>query len=247
MVDTFRVHLPPLTADWVVEHGGLDRSQLVHKNAELFDAQERAKLPLFLTPSAARELQNGAVMARLLGTLFRKNGAESPVSPDALAPGTEAVVVLRNWKDILLPVLRATFVIELSADKLALLVGGDSEVLTLLVETVCKRATGVQVLAEDSDSPPLLAKLAKRFDADVMDNIYLAANLMTGARPALLVRTWRAPSSPAPRRNFLLQACMLLSWRLCSASLCRRHARPTLSSRSGTCAACPRTSSRKAS
>jgi hypothetical protein len=38
------------------------------------------------------------------------------------------VVVLRNWKEILLPVMRATFAIELSADKLALLVGGDSEV-----------------------------------------------------------------------------------------------------------------------
>jgi hypothetical protein len=68
------------------------------------------------------------VLARLLNTLFRKHGAECPIGPDALAPGTEAVVVLRNWKEILLPVMRATFAIELSADKLALLVGGDSEV-----------------------------------------------------------------------------------------------------------------------
>ena len=186
VVDTFRVHLPPLTADWVVEHGGLDRSQLVHKNAELFETRERASLPLFLTPSAARELQNGVVMARLLGTLFRKNGAASPVAPDLLAPGTEPVVVLRNWKDLLLPVLRATFAIELSADKLALLVGGDSEVLTLLVETVCKRATGVHVLADESESPPLLAKLAKRLDADFWDNIYLAANLLTGLYAAVM-------------------------------------------------------------
>jgi hypothetical protein len=126
--DTFRVHLPPLTASWVVEHGGLDQSQLVHKHDELFAAEERANLPLFLTPQAARDLQNGAVLARLLNTLFRKHGAECPIGPDALAPGTEAVVVLRNWKEILLPVMRATFAIELSADKLALLVGGDSEV-----------------------------------------------------------------------------------------------------------------------
>jgi hypothetical protein len=86
--DTFRVHLPPLTAAWVVEHGGLEQSQLVHKNNELFAAEERAGLPLFLTPAAARELQNGAVMARLLGTRFRKHGAECPSSPGALAPGT---------------------------------------------------------------------------------------------------------------------------------------------------------------
>ena len=183
--DGFRVHLPPLTARWVVEHGGLEQSQLVHKNDELFAAVERSSLPLFLTPAAARELQNGAVMARLLGTLFRKHGAECPVSPDALAPGTEAVVVLRNWKELLLPVLRATYAIELSADKLALLVGGDSEVLTLLVETLCKRATGVR-MAEDDESPHLLHKLAKRFDADVMDTIYLAGNLLTGLYAAVM-------------------------------------------------------------
>ena len=210
--DTFRVHLPPLTAAWVVEHGGLDQSQLQHKNDELFAPEERAGLPLFLTPAAARELQNGAVMARLLGTLFRKHGAECPVSPDALAPGTTAVVVLRNWKDILLPVLRATFAIELSADKLALLVGGDSEVLTLLLETLCKRATGVRV-AEEADSPPLLQKLAKRFDADVMDNIYLAASLMTGLYAAVMASLLGI---------FVPQACppndLQPEWHVCSVT-----------------------------
>ena len=210
--DTFRVHLPPLTASWVVEHGGLDQSQLVHKNNELFAAEERAGLPLFLTPQAARELQNGAVMARLLNTLFRKHAADCPISPDALAPGTEAVVVLRNWKEILLPVMRATFAIELSADKLALLVGGDSEVLTLLLETLCKRATGVRV-AEDDESPHLLQKIAKRFDADVMDNIYLAANLVTGLYAAVMASMLGI---------FVPQACpptdLVAEWHVCSVS-----------------------------
>lgn len=229
--DTFRVHLPALVAQWVVEHGGLDKSQLVQKIDALSPAEAAppssafaaaaaaalpttpaATLPQFLTPAAARDLQNGVVMARLLGTLFRRNGAECPVSPETLAPGTEPVVVLRNWKEILLPVLRATFAIELSADKMALLVGGDSEVLTLLVETLCKRATGVQV-AEDDGEPHLLQKLAKRFDADAVDNLYLAANLATGLYAAVMASMLGI---------FVPQACpptdLLPEWHVCSVS-----------------------------
>jgi hypothetical protein len=206
------VHLSHAVAQWAVAHGGLDASELVQKNGDLFPAGAVSTLPLFLTPAAARSLQNGAVMARLLATLFRANGAECPVGADALAPGTEAAVVLRNWKECLLPVLHATFAIELSADKLALLVGGDSEVLTLLVETLCKRATGVQP-AEEPAGEQLLAKLAKRFDADVMDNIYLAGSLVTGLYAAVLASMLGL---------FVPQSCpptaALPQWHVCSVS-----------------------------
>ena len=178
------VHLSGPLAAWVVQHGGLDKSQLVQKNSELFPTLAVAEQPHFLTPAAARELQNGAVMARLLVNLFRSHGADCPISVDALAPGTEAAVVLRNWKECLLPVLRRTFAMEISADKLALLVGGDSEVLTLLVDTLCNRATGVQGAAEEAE--PLLKKLTSRFDADVVDSIYLFGSLVTGLYSAVL-------------------------------------------------------------
>jgi hypothetical protein len=200
------VHLSPPVAQWVVDHGGLDAAEMVQKNSELFPVAADggggggsaavSALPLFLTPAAARALQNGAVMARLLAHLFRANGAECPARADALAPGNEAAVVLRNWKEVLLPVLRTTFAIELSADKLALLVGGDSEVLTLLVETLCKRATGVAAADDaaaaarhraDANTPAaLLQKVTKRFDADVMDTIYLFGSLVTGLYAAVL-------------------------------------------------------------
>jgi hypothetical protein len=85
-------------------------------------------------------------------------------------------------------------------------------VLTLLLETLCKRATGVRV-AEEDESPHLLQKIAKRFDADVMDTIYLAANLMTGLYAAVMASMLGI---------FVPQACppndAVPDWHVCSVS-----------------------------
>jgi hypothetical protein len=116
-------------------------------------------------------------------------------------------------------VLRTTFAIELSADKLALLVGGDSEVLTLLVETLCKRATGVQVAADDAagadaNTPAaLLQKVTKRFDADVMDTIYLVGSLVTGLYAAVMASLLGifVPQSCPPNNVYT-------EWHVCGAA-----------------------------
>lgn len=201
------VHLSADVAEWVVQTGGLAKGDLEARNQEMF----AHSAPLFLSPPAARQLQNGAVMARLLCSLYAANGAACPVTPAALAPGNEAAAVLRNWKDCLLPVLRATFAIDLDADQLALLVGGDSEVLTHAVVTLYSRASGVAHPTHNHDavaaprhasaeaSPAaaaaagvlqpleaLVAKFTRRFDADVIDTLVLVGSLLSGLYAAVL-------------------------------------------------------------
>ena len=133
------VHFNEAVAHWVVEHQGAPSSELARKNAALFPDQA-VNSSLFLSHESARELQNGVLMARLLHNLFEANGAACPVEPGTLAPGDAPAAILAKWKR-LLPVLSRTFAVTLSADKLALLVGGDGAVLQHLVETLYQCVT----------------------------------------------------------------------------------------------------------
>ncbi len=216
------VHLSAAVAAWVIRHGGVSEADVVHKNAELFQGGDAANnTQRFLTPSASRELQNGAVMARLLASLFSQNKAECPILQGALAPGVEAATVLGNWKGVLLPVLRRTFAIELSPDKLALLVSGDAEVLRTVVETLYGRAKGLRPVddaSEDAAAPEaeaaggrltpfeaVIEKLRKRFDADVQDTLLLLVSQAGGGtlRSRAGVAAWhlRAAGMPAHGRD----------------------------------------------
>ena len=186
------VHFSDAVAQWLVAQHAVPASALVKKNAELFPG---VTPPTFLTHEAALELHNGLVFARLLQTLFAANGAVCSASPGDLGPGNDAKVVLRNYKEVLCPVLQTTFAITLDGDKLALLVGGDSEVLRTTVEVLHSRALGLADVKTDQAAGAaggvvvvneLSSWFAKTFDADVQDNIMLALSLFVGVYSAVL-------------------------------------------------------------
>ena len=183
------VHLSDPVAHWLVRHGGITADAVTRKNAELFGAGT----PLFLSHDAALELHNGAVVARLLQSLFAQNGAECPVSPHDLGPGNDAKCVLRNLQ-LLTPVLATTFAIKVDAEHLALLVAGDSEAMKHMVEVLHARALGraeAKLEKEETSTPSnrlgtFADRLSSTFDADVQDNIMLAAQLLAGTYSAVL-------------------------------------------------------------
>lgn len=114
-------------------------------------------------------------MANLLRAVFESKGApcELPVS---LPPGTAAAVVLANWRDNLLPLLRKTFSVTLSGDELALLVGGDADTLEQLLTVLETRAKGVLPKPATRGAA---RKFASYFNSDFVATIVLIINQLS--------------------------------------------------------------------